>query len=35
VINRLEDVTVPTIAAVRGYCVGAGLPSWLSVIFVL
>ena len=25
VINRLEDVTVPTIAAVRGYCVGAGL----------
>ena len=25
VINRLEDVAVPTIAAVRGYCVGAGL----------
>jgi enoyl-CoA hydratase/carnithine racemase len=25
VINRLEDVTVPTVAAVRGFCVGAGL----------
>ena len=24
-INRLEDVTVPTVAAVRGFCVGAGL----------
>ena len=25
VVNRLEDVTVPTIAAVRGFCVGGGL----------
>jgi enoyl-CoA hydratase/carnithine racemase len=25
VINRLEDVTVPTVAAVRGFCCGAGL----------
>jgi enoyl-CoA hydratase/carnithine racemase len=25
VLGRLEDVNVPTIAAVRGYCVGAGL----------
>lgn len=25
VINRLEDVTVPTVAAVHGFCVGAGL----------
>ncbi len=25
VVNRLEDVTVPTVAAVRGYCVGGGL----------
>ena len=25
VINRLEDVTVPTVAAIRGFCVGAGL----------
>lgn len=25
VLNRLEDVNVPTVAAVRGYCVGAGL----------
>ena len=25
VVNRLEDVTVPTVAAVRGFCVGGGL----------
>ena len=25
VLDRLEDVNVPTVAAVRGYCVGAGL----------
>ena len=25
VVNRLEDVTVPTVAAVRGYCMGGGL----------
>lgn len=25
VINRLEDVAVPTVAAIRGFCVGAGL----------
>ena len=25
VVNRLEDVTVPTVAAVEGYCVGGGL----------
>lgn len=25
VLNRLEDVTVPTIAVIHGYCVGAGL----------
>lgn len=25
VVNRLEDVTVPTVAAIRGFCVGAGL----------
>jgi enoyl-CoA hydratase/carnithine racemase len=25
VVNRLEDVAVPTVAAVRGYCVGGGL----------
>jgi enoyl-CoA hydratase/carnithine racemase len=25
VVGRLEDVTVPTVAAVRGYCVGGGL----------
>ena len=25
VINRLEEVTVPTVAAVQGYCVGGGL----------
>jgi enoyl-CoA hydratase/carnithine racemase len=25
IINRLEDVGVPTVAAVRGYCVGGGL----------
>ncbi|PSL00621.1 enoyl-CoA hydratase/carnithine racemase [Murinocardiopsis flavida] len=25
VVNRLEDVDVPTLAAVRGYCVGGGL----------
>lgn len=25
VVNRLEDVDVPTVAAVRGYCVGGGL----------
>jgi enoyl-CoA hydratase/carnithine racemase len=25
VLDRLEDVDVPTVAAVRGYCVGAGL----------
>jgi enoyl-CoA hydratase/carnithine racemase len=25
VLHRLEDVDVPTVAAVRGYCVGAGL----------
>ncbi|MFC7331043.1 enoyl-CoA hydratase/isomerase family protein [Marinactinospora rubrisoli] len=25
VISRLETVTVPTVAAIRGYCVGAGL----------
>jgi enoyl-CoA hydratase/carnithine racemase len=25
VLERLEDVNVPTVAAVRGYCVGAGL----------
>lgn len=25
VVNRLEDVTVPTVAAVRGYCLGGGL----------
>ena len=25
VLNRLEDVTVPTVAAVEGYCVGGGL----------
>lgn len=25
VLRRLEDVTVPTLAAVHGYCVGAGL----------
>jgi enoyl-CoA hydratase/carnithine racemase len=25
VVNRLEEVTVPTVAAIRGYCVGAGL----------
>jgi enoyl-CoA hydratase/carnithine racemase len=25
VLNRLEDVNVPTVAAIRGYCVGAGL----------
>ena len=25
VVNRLEDVTVPTIAAVEGYCLGGGL----------
>ncbi|MET0132106.1 MAG: enoyl-CoA hydratase [Kibdelosporangium sp.] len=25
VLNRLEDVTVPTVAAVQGFCVGAGI----------
>jgi len=25
VVNRLEEVTVPTVAAVQGYCVGGGL----------
>ena len=25
VVNRLEDVSVPTVAAVEGYCVGGGL----------
>jgi enoyl-CoA hydratase/carnithine racemase len=25
VVNRLEDVTVPTVAAINGFCVGAGL----------
>lgn len=25
VVNRLEDVTVPTVAAVEGYCLGGGL----------
>ena len=25
VVNRLEDVTVPTLAAVRGFCMGGGL----------
>ncbi len=25
VVNRLEDVAVPTVAAVRGFCVGGGL----------
>ena len=25
VVNRLEDVTVPTVAAIDGFCVGAGL----------
>jgi enoyl-CoA hydratase/carnithine racemase len=25
VVNRLEDVSVPTVAAVRGFCVGGGL----------
>ncbi|GII24045.1 enoyl-CoA hydratase/isomerase family protein [Planosporangium mesophilum] len=25
VLNRLEDVDVPTVAAIRGYCVGGGL----------
>ncbi|MGY1604412.1 enoyl-CoA hydratase/isomerase family protein [Geodermatophilus sp. SYSU D00815] len=25
IVNRLEDVDVPTVAAVRGYCVGGGL----------
>ena len=25
VVDRLEDVTVPTVAAVRGYCMGGGL----------
>jgi enoyl-CoA hydratase/carnithine racemase len=25
VLERLEDVNVPTVAAIRGYCVGAGL----------
>jgi enoyl-CoA hydratase/carnithine racemase len=25
IVNRLEDVGVPTVAAVRGYCVGGGL----------
>ncbi|HUQ53362.1 MAG TPA: enoyl-CoA hydratase-related protein, partial [Gammaproteobacteria bacterium] len=25
VVNRLEDVRVPTVAAVEGYCVGGGL----------
>lgn len=25
VVNRLEDVTVPTVAAVNGFCVGGGL----------
>ena len=25
VVNRLEDVTVPTVAAVQGYCLGGGL----------
>ncbi|MDQ1664891.1 MAG: enoyl-CoA hydratase, partial [Actinomycetota bacterium] len=25
VVNRLEDVTVPTVAAVDGYCLGGGL----------
>lgn len=25
VVNRLEDVTVPTVAAVNGYCLGGGL----------
>ena len=25
VLNRLEDVTVPTVAAIEGYCVGGGL----------
>jgi enoyl-CoA hydratase/carnithine racemase len=25
VVNRLEDVTVPTVAAVEGYCIGGGL----------
>jgi enoyl-CoA hydratase/carnithine racemase len=25
VVNRLEDVTVPTVAAIEGYCVGGGL----------
>jgi enoyl-CoA hydratase/carnithine racemase len=25
VVNRLEEVTVPTVAAVRGYCLGGGL----------
>ncbi|ONI70724.1 enoyl-CoA hydratase [Actinosynnema sp. ALI-1.44] len=25
VLTRLEDVTVPTIAVIRGYCVGAGI----------
>jgi enoyl-CoA hydratase/carnithine racemase len=25
VVNRLEDVTVPTVAAIEGYCIGGGL----------
>ena len=25
VVNRLEDVSVPTVAAVQGYCIGGGL----------
>jgi enoyl-CoA hydratase/carnithine racemase len=25
ILDRLEDVNVPTVAAIRGYCVGAGL----------
>jgi enoyl-CoA hydratase/carnithine racemase len=25
IVNRLEEVTVPTVAAVQGYCVGGGL----------
>jgi enoyl-CoA hydratase/carnithine racemase len=25
IVNRLEDVDVPTVAAIRGYCVGGGL----------
>jgi enoyl-CoA hydratase/carnithine racemase len=25
IVNRLEDVNVPTVAAIRGYCVGGGL----------